>query len=533
MKKASGLMRRTVRVAAMAALFAGTSAFAQDYDVLIRGGTVYDGTGSEGQKVDVAIRGERIVEVGRIAATATASTVVDATGKIVSPGFIDPHSHAGEGLVDPEVAGAAAILYQGITTLAINPDGGGPGDIAPQLATIEGHGTGINVVPLIGHNGVRRDVMGVANRKASSKELAAMEALVKKGMEDGAYGFSSGPFYVPGKYSDTAELVQLARVAAQYPHSFHISHIRDESNYDIGVLDAIGEVIEVSRQARIPGIVTHMKVLGPQLWGKSREAVALIESARAEGLSIWADQYPYAASGSGLQPALLPGWAQEGGPEAIARRLQDPKQRAVIREAMVENLARRGGANAIMIRNFPPDPSLQGQRLDEIAAARGMHPLDVAIDMLIQGGSSIVSFNMSEDDIEYIMRQPWTMTSTDGGLQAFGVGGTHPRSYGAFPRKIRNYVLDKPVIPMAQAIHSSTGLTAQVLHIDDRGVLRAGAYADVIVFDPKAIRDTATYDKPHAFSEGMSFILVNGKPALVDGKVTDERHGKVLRRAKD
>jgi len=526
-------LRRRVLAAGLAlSLMSGVSAtaLAQEYDVLIRGGMVYDGTGAEGRAADVAIKGERIVEVGAIPATATATTTVDATGKIVSPGFIDPHSHAAPEIGTPELSSAVPILYQGITTVMINPDGGGPGDLRPQIDAIETNVPGVNVVPMIGHNGVRKDVMGLENRKPTAAELAQMEALVKQAMDLGAFGFSSGPFYIPGKYSETPELVALAKVAATYPNAFHISHIRDESSYDVGVLGAIKELIDVSRQTGIIGVVTHMKMLGPSVWGQSEQAVELINAARAEGLSIWADQYPYAASGSSLQASLVPGWAQEGGPDATVKRLQNPEQRALIRQEMVANLERRAGANAIMIRNYAPDTSLNGMRLDEIARRKLQDPLDTAIDMLIEGGASIVSFNMNERDVERLMQQPWTMTSSDGALGPFGVGGEHPRAYGAFPRKFRRYVLDREVVSMAQAIHASTGLSAEVFSIPDRGVLRAGAYADVLVFDPETIRDVATYQQPHAYSEGMEYIFVNGKPAVMDGEVTDERHGRVLRR---
>ena len=526
-------VRRRLLAAGFAlSLMSGVSAtaLAQDYDVLIRGGLVFDGTGAEGKAADVAIKGERIVEVGAIPATATATTVVDATGKYVSPGFIDPHSHAAPAIETPELAAAVPILYQGITTVMINPDGGGPGDLAPQITDIEAQTPGVNVVPMIGHNGVRRDVMGLENRKPTAAELASMEALVKKAMDLGAFGFSSGPFYIPGKYSETSELVALARVANTYPGAFHISHIRDESSYDVGVLGAIEELIEVSRQTGIPGIVTHMKMLGPSVWGQSEQAVEMINAARAEGLSIWGDQYPYAASGSSLQASLVPGWAQEGGQDAIAKRLQNPEQRALIRQEMVANLERRAGANAIMIRNFRADPSLNGMRLDEIARRNLQDPLDTAIDMLIKGGSSIVSFNMNEKDVELLMKQPWMMTSSDGALVAFGEGGEHPRAYGAYPRKFRRYVIDREVVSMAQAIHASSGLPAQVFGIVDRGVIAPGAFADVLVFNPETIRDVATYQEPHAYSEGMEYIFVNGQTALSQGKVTDQRHGRVLRR---
>ncbi len=532
MKKKSGRWVACLApIALVAALIDGSGACAAErYDVLIRGGTVVDGSGSPRRTADVAIRGDRIVAVGAVAADATAAKLIDATGKIVAPGFIDPHTHAADGITTEKLAAAAPILYQGITTILINPDGGGPGDLRAQSALLAKHTPGVNVGQMIGHNGVRIDVMGFANRKPTAVEQKRMEALVAAAMDQGAFGLSSGPFYVPGKYSDTAEIVGLAKVAARYPGAFHTSHIRDESSYDVGVLGAIEELIQVSREAKLPGIVTHIKVLGPSVWGKSADAIKMIDAARAEGLSIWADQYAYSASGSGLQPALMPGWAQEGGQEAIARRLRDPALRARIRQEMAANLERRAGAHAIMIRRHSADPSLEGKRLGEIARSRGQDPLDTAIDMIIAGGAPIVSFNMSEQDIEALMQQPWMMTSTDGNLVEFGTGAEHPRAYGAFPRKIRRYALDRNVISLEQAVHSSTGLTAKVLGIKDRGELRPGAFADVLVFDPKAIRDTATYEKPHAYAEGMDHVLVNGQPAIAGGKLVATRSGRVLRR---
>lgn len=504
------------------------SAGKHDYDFIIRGGDVFDGTGSKRRVADVGIKGDRIIMVGSIPANASAGKVIDARGKMVAPGFIDPHSHAAPGITTPELAAAVPILFQGITTVMINPDGGGPADLREQTVPIQKNVPGVNVVPMIGHNGVRRAVMGDANRKPTPAEQKRMGDYVRAAMQFGAFGFSSGPFYIPGKYSNTAEMVALAKVAAQFPGSFHISHIRDESSYDIGVINAVRELIQISREAKLPGIVTHMKMLGPSVWGKSKDAIELINAARAEGLSIWADQYPYSASGSGLQPALVPGWAQEGGSEALAKRLQDPEQRALIRKEMVQNLERRAGPNAIMIRRYEPDPSVEGKRLDEIAKARNQHPLDTAIDMLIKGGAPIVSFNMNEKDLEALMKQPWMMTSSDGGLVKFGSGSEHPRAYGAYPRKLRRYVLDKGVISMEQAIHASAGLPATVFGIRDRGFLRRGAFADVLVFDPKTIRDTATYDKPHSYSVGMVHVFVNGQAAVTDGKVVPKRYGRLL-----
>jgi N-acyl-D-amino-acid deacylase len=527
------LTRRAVGTGLALALVAGAGALAQapQYDVLIRGGTVFDGTGAARRLADVAVRGDRIVEVGAIPASATATRVIDARGKYVTPGFMDPHSHAAPAISTPEQAAAAPLLYQGITTVFLNADGGGDGDLTPQITATQKVVPGVNVIPMIGHNGVRRDVMGLANRKPTPAELARMEALVRKGFEDGAYGLSTGPFYIPGKYSDTSELVALARVANQFPGSFHISHIRDESSYDIGVLAAIEELIEVSRQTGIIGVVSHMKMLGPAVWGKSADAVRIINAARAEGLSIWADQYPYAASGTNLQASLLPGWAQEGGQDAIRERLQNPELRAQIRKEMAENLVRRAGANAMMVSSYAADPSLKGLRLDEIAKRNLQDPLDTAIDMQIKGGAGIISFNMNENDLETIMKQPWTMTSSDGVLGPF-FGVEHPRDYGAFPRKIRRYSMERNVISLEQAIHSATGLTAKVLSVKDRGELRAGAIADVLVINPQTVRDVSTYETPRVESEGMDWVLVNGQIAVAEGMATPERHGKVLLRGR-
>ncbi len=527
MRKKPSLIAKGLAALALA-LAACAPARAADYDVLIRGGDVIDGTGSARHKADVAIKGDRIVAIGAIPANDHAARVIDASGKVVSPGFIDPHSHSGPSLMESALAPALPMLYQGITTLMVNPDGGGPADLTEEVAAIRRNVPGVNVIPLIGHNAVREAVMGLADRKATPDDVAKMQELVRKGMQAGAFGLSSGPFYIPGKYSDTAEIAALARTAAQFPGAFHTSHIRDESDYDIGVVKAVGELIEVSRETGIRGIVTHVKVLGPSVWGQSAQIIDMVNKARAEGLSIWTDQYPYTASSSTLQAALVPGWAQEGGAKAVTERLQDPQQLPRIREEMLHNLERRAGAHAIQIRNYGGDPLARGKRLDEIAAARGEVPIDTAIDMLKHGGADIISYNMSDDDVDAFMQQPWNMTCTDGPLLAFGTSGGHPSGYGTFARKIRLYVMERKVITLEQAIHSSTGLTAEVYGIEDRGLLRAGAYADVLVFDPAKVRDVATYEEPHAYSEGMDYILVNGAVAVADGKALAERSGRVL-----
>jgi len=352
---------------------------------------------------------------------------------------------------------------------------------------------------------------------------------VRRGMEEGAFGLSSGPFYAPGSYSDTAELVALARVAAELGGAYQ-SHIRDESDYTIGVLAAVEEVITVARQAGLPGVVTHVKALGPNVWGFSAAIVQRIERARAEGVEVWADQYPYVASGTGLAAALLPRWAQAGGQSALKERLASAEWRKKIRAAMVENLARRGGAARIQFRRVVGEPKLEGRTLEQLAQERGGDPVDVALALLDKGGASIVSFNMHEDDVRTLMRPPWTMTASDGDLQPLGEGVPHPRSYGTFPRKLRRYAIDEPVVTLEHAIRSMTSLPARVYRMQDRGELRPGAYADVVVFDVARLRDVATYAEPHRLAEGMRHVFVNGQAALQDGAFTAERAGRVLRR---
>ncbi len=502
---------------------------AEDYDVLIRGGRVLDGTGVPWRYADLAVNGDRIVALGSISATATARDVIDAHGLFVAPGFIDGHSHAGPALAQHALAGAAPLLAQGITTVFINPDGGGPPDLVPQITAITQAGPGVNAAPMIGHNAVRTAVLGLENRAPSAAELEKMRGLVGTALQHGAFAFSSGPFYTPGNFSQTDELVELARVAAEWG-GFYTSHIRDEGDYGIGVVAAVDEVITVAREAKLPGVVTHIKALGPHVWGASAEIIRHINAARAAGIEVWADQYPYEASATALGAALLQPWAQEGGGGALRARLANPEQRAKIRREMVANLERRAGPGAIMFRRFAADPSIEGKRLNALALAHGVEPVDLAIALLQEGEPSIISFNMKDDDVVAFMQQPWTMTCSDGDLVKFGEGVPHPRSYGTFPRKLRVFALDREVVTLERAIQSMTGMPAAVFHVRDRGELRVGAFADLAIFDSARLRETSTYEKPHALAEGMVRVFVNGRTALRDGKITETRAGRVLSR---
>ncbi len=498
------------------------------YDVLIRGGEVHDGTGTVGQVQDVAIQDGRIAAVGDLAGD-DAALVIDATGLVVTPGFIDVHSHAGGGLATAGLSHARPLLAQGLTTVFVNPDGGGAVDLAEQRAELLRDGLGVNAAQFVGHGSVRRAVFGAEDRAPTAAELEEMRALVRTAMEEGAWGLSSGTFYVPGSYSKPDEIIALARVVAEYGGGYQ-SHPRDESNYTVGVLASAEEVIDVARQAGVPAVITHIKALGPPVWGMSADVVQSVQSAREdEGLSVWADQYPYEASATGLSAALLPRWSQAGGRDALLARLSDPATRARIRGEMVGNLSRRGGADRIQFRRFRPDPTIEGRKLSDLAAEQGRDPLDVALDLIEQGSVSIVSFNMSEEDVRTFMVQPWTMTSSDGDLVPWNEGVPHPRSYGAFSRKIRRYVIEEGVVTLSQAIRSMTSLPAEVFGMTDRGRIEPGLAADIAVFDLDRVQDLATYTEPHQLAEGMVHVFVNGGAAMRDGEFTDLLHGQVLR----
>ncbi|HEX5581327.1 MAG TPA: amidohydrolase family protein [Gemmatimonadaceae bacterium] len=498
------------------------------FDVIIRGGRVLDGSGNAWVRADVAIRGDSIVAVGRLNG-ATATTVLDARGLYVAPGFIDTHSHAGPALETAELAGARQLLAQGITTVFVNPDGGGSVDLAAQRRNLARNGLGVNVALMVPHGSVRQAVLGMADRAPSPAEMARMEELVRRGMEEGAFALSSGPFYAPGSFAKTDELVALAKVAARYGAPYQ-SHIRDESDYTIGLLAAVEEVITVAREAGTRGVVTHVKALGPNVWGFSAAIVSRVERARAAGVEVFADQYPYEASQTSLSAALVPRWVQADGGDSLRARFADPARRPRIVAEMRENLARRGGADRIRIVRFARDSTLDGKSLAEIAAARGADAIETAIDLVVAGSPGIVSFNMADDDIERLMRQSWTMTASDGALVRMGEGVPHPRGNGAFSRKLRRYVVDEEVVDLPAAIRSMTSLPAAVYNLPDRGSLRAGTRADVVVFDLDRVRDRATFDDPHQVAEGMVHVLVNGRFAIRDGEFTDQPAGQVLRR---
>ncbi len=499
----------------------------ENFDILIKNGKVLDGTGNPWFYADIGINGDQIVWVGK-SDTVTADEVIDATGLYVSPGFIDVHSHAGSGLASESLSHGRPLLAQGLTTVMINPDGGGNLDIAGQRAELEEHGIGVNVVQFVPHGSVRREVLGQANRAPSSDELEQMKLIVEDGMKEGAFGLSSGLFYTPAAYAETEEVIELAKVASKY-NGVYSSHIRDESDYNVGLIYSVDEVIRIAEEAELPGIVTHIKALGTGVWGYSAAVVSRVERARDQGIEVYGDQYPYPASSTNLTAVLIPSWAREGGRTEMLQRLVNPELIEDIKVEMVANLERRGGAESIQIASYSPNRSYEGLRLSAIAEQMGLNPIDAALNLIKDRNPQIVSFNMHEDDVARFMKQPWMMTSSDGGLVEMGEGVVHPRNYGSFPRKISKYVKENRTVDLAFAIRSMTSLPASVFNLHDRGVIKTGQIADITIFDLEQIQDKATFDEPHQLSEGVEYVLISGKFAMKAGEYQQELVGSVLK----
>lgn len=490
-------------------------------DILIRGGSVIDGAGTDAVKADVGVAGDRIVFVGDAAKeNLQAERVIDATGLIVAPGFIDPHTHADDDIFDPKRAANLHYLTQGVTTVFIGNDGRSRIPLGKALEQLESQGIGSNVASFVGHGAIRQSVMGMSDATPTPDQLEKMRSLVRQGMDDGALGLSTGLYYAPGSYAKTEEVIELAKIAAERGGVYD-THQRDESSYTIGLLASIEEVIRIGREARIPVHISHIKALGADVWGQSAKAIEIIN--RAEGVKVTANQYPYAASGTGLSAALLPRWAEAGGRQEMLKRIDDPTVRPKLIAEMEQNLKRRGGANSLLIRGGA-DPSLVGKRLDEIARSRGKSHVETALEIIKAGNAGVTSFNMTESDIENFMKQPWVMTGSDG-------SGGHPRKYGAYPRKIREYVLNRRVITLPRMTQSSSLQVAETFNLKDRGKLGVGYFADVIVFDEKTIADRATYENPEVFAEGMKYVIVNGKVAIDGGKYVGTLAGRALRKS--
>ena len=509
--------------------FVALSAQTQPFDLIIRNGRIVDGTGSPWYRADIAVRGDTIARIApRI--EAPAARIIDAAGQVVAPGFIDLHTHARRNIF--QVPTAENYVRQGVTTLMEGPDGSSPLPIKPFLDRLAATRVSPNFGLFVGQGTIRDQVIGPVNRKATPDEIEKMRGLVRQGMQDGAFGLSSGLFYVPGTFTPTAEVVELAKVAGAMG-GIYISHMRDEA---AGILDSVRETIEIGEKGGLPTQVTHHKIVGRKNWGKSVDTLRLVEEARARGVDATIDQYPYTASSTSIQAALMPAWALEGGRDEIIKRLRTATMKTEIqKETSRLILEERGGGdpNNVQLARCEWDPSLAGKRLGEVTKGRGLEPTvenaaATALWLVEQGGCSGIFHAINEEDLQRILRHPATMIGSDGEVPIFGEASPHPRSYGTFARVLGRYVRELKTITLEDAVHKMSAFPAQRIGLADRGVLREGLKADIAVFDPGTVRDLATFEKPHQYAEGVSYVVVNGQLAFENGKMTAARPGRIL-----
>src|SRR5579872_4441395 len=515
-------------VALLLLLLAGAQP--QRYDLVLRDGRIVDGTGSPWYRADVAIVGDTIVAIAPSIDGAAARTI-DVHGQVIAPGFIDIHTHARRGIF--EVPTADNYVRQGVTTLIEGPDGSSPLPLAPFLARLKALHKTPNIGLFVGQGSVREAVIGSVDRKATPEEIQKERDLVEQAMKDGAFGISTGLFYVPGTFTPTEEVIELAKVAGRYG-GMHESHQRDEASK---LIDSVKETIRFGEEGHLPTHISHAKAMGAASWGKSAEMLRLVDEARARGVDVTLDQYPYTASSTSVSAALMPAWLLEGGPEQTLARLKDPATRAKAKAEVIDRIRNeRGGGDPrnVQFAHCAFDPSLDGKNLADATHRRDLtetveNAAETAMWIVEKGGCSGIFHAISEDDIVRILKHPATMIGSDGEIPIFGRANPHPRSYGTFARVLGVYVREKHVITLEDAIRKMSGFPADRLRLTDRGILRPGLKADIAVFDPMTVRDTATYEKPHSYAEGFSVVVVNGQVAFENGRMTDARPGQVLR----
>ena len=496
----------------------------QPLDLLIVNGKVVDGSGKGTRQTDVGIRGDRIVFVGnaRKAGIAAARTI-DATGMIVAPGFIDGHTHTLGDLSNEQTKSNQAYLMQGVTTVVTGNDGGSVLNVGDTLRKWDAQGIGTNGVLLAGFGTIRGKVLGASDAQPTASQLEEMKQYVARAMDEGAFGLSTGLYYAPQSYAQTEEVIELAKVAAA-KGGIYDTHMRDEGSYTIGLLGAIKETIRIGREANIPVHISHIKALGPDVWGQSKPAIDLMKQARRERIEATACQYPYEASGSSVVASLVPRWAEVGGRRELLQRIDDPSIRPRLVAEMEQNLKRRGGAGSLLIVDSR-DPKYLGKRLNQIAQELNRTPVEAALEVIKNvGDAGVASFNMNEKDIRRFMKEKFVMTCSDG-------SSGHPRKYGTFPRKLRQYVLQDKVISLPFFVRNSSSLVAETFRIPERGLIREGYFADVIVFDPLTVSDRSTYEQPELYAVGMKFVIVNGKIAVENGAYTGVLAGRALRKS--
>ncbi len=498
------------------------------YDILIQNGRIIDGSGGGWFLGDIGIRGDAIVYVGPTK-PARARIVIKAAGLAVAPGFIDTHSHGRRGILDNPTA--ANQIRQGVTTIIEGPDGSSPIPLAPFLKEVGAIHSTINFGSMVGQGSIREKVIGLKDRKATAEEMDRMKGLARQAMLDGAFGLSTGLFYIPGNFSTTEEVIEIAKVVGELG-GIHTSHMRNES---VNTLDSIRETIRIGEEGHLKTQVTHHKIIGKANWGMSVESLKLIEEARARGVDVTLDQYPYTASSTGLA-ALFPQWSRESGAAAFRERVNAPEQRARILATVAQNIREDRGAGDprnVVLASCGFDKSLAGKNLAEVTASKGRevtfeNAALTALELQLKGNCSAIFHAIGEEDLERILRYPHTMIASDGGIPNFGEDVPHPRNYGTFARVLGRYVRERKVLTLEEAVRRMTSLPATRFRIMDRGLLRPGMKADIAVFDPATVADMSEYAKPHQYAVGFQAVVVNGQVVLRDGKMTEARPGRIL-----
>ncbi len=501
---------------------------AQNADILIRNGKILDGTGNSWYYGDVAIKDGKVLLIGKNLNLA-ATKIIDASGLIVSPGFIDVHTHIeGDEMKNPT---ANNFIMDGVTTVVTGNCGSSNVDIKTYLQRIDSLRPSINVATLIGHNDVRRAVLGNANRQPSEDEMKRMESIVHQAMQDGAVGLSTGLIYIPGTYSKTEEIVRLAKAAAAHK-GVYASHMRNEGDK---VTEAIEEALHIGREAAMPVQISHFKLSGQQNWGRSKETVPMIVKARSEGLDVTIDQYPYTASSTGLA-TLIPDEILADGPDSIKARLQRPEVRKYVAGEMLKSLKKRNLKHFSypVVAFHRADTTYNGKSIEEVNLMKGRknkskYEAETIMDMMVAGGASMVFHGMSDEDVKRIMQYPFNMFASDASIRIFGEGAPHPRGFGTNARVLSKYVRDEKVISLEEAVRRMSSLPAQKFGLKDRGILREGFAADIVVFSEKDVQDISTYEQPHAYSKGFKYVIVNGALVVEDEKHLGTRSGKALR----
>ncbi len=500
-----------------------------EVDILIRNGKILDGTGNSWFYGDVAVKDGKIVEVGR-GLNYSYRRLIDATGMIVSPGFIDVHTHIEED--ERKHPTAENFIYDGVTTVVTGNCGSSNTEVGTYLDWIDSFKLSINVATLIGHNDVRKKVLGRANRDATPEEMSRMKDIVEKAMREGAVGLSTGLIYIPGTYTKTEEIIELAKIASAYK-GVYATHMRDEGD---SVTFAIEEALRIAREANLPVEISHFKLSGQHNWGRSKETIAMVENARRQGIDVTIDQYPYGASSTSIS-TLIPDEILADGYDSIKARLMRPEVRKYVSEAMLKRLKKRKlkHFSYAVVTWHAADTSYNGKSIEQINLLKGRkhrakEETETVMDIMIAGGAGAVFHGMGDEDIKRIMRYPYNMFASDASIRVPNVGRPHPRGYGTNARVLSKYVRDEKVISLEEAVRRMTSLPAQKFQLSDRGLLKAGMAADILIFDEKEVKDVSTYEKPHAYSKGFHFVIVNGQITVDNEKHNGMRAGRALRR---